>query len=159
MGLFSKKASRASGPAISREELIKNLLALDERGPMEIKPGTDTDIIISNEVVNKSWATGKKKVSYNARILADDSDNTVYFWEMLKESSSGLQFSVGFEKTKIKGKEVFSSRQEKVYGPNGQKVMDYQFDYGSLREAFQEIIEGAGWKFKLVISKGKTMRK
>lgn len=158
MGLFSR-SKKTSGTARPRTELMEQLLSLDEKGPFAIQAGTDTDIVVSNEVVNKSWATGKKKVSYQARILLQESDNTAYFWEMLQERSSGIQFQVGFEKTKIKGKEVFSSKSEKMYGPDGQKVLDYQFDYGSLREAFKKIIEDAGWNFKLVIMKGKTERK
>lgn len=158
MGLFSR-AKKQSGPAIPRNELLAELLGLDERGPFVIQPGSDTDIQINNEVVNKSWSTGKKKVSYQARILLDEKDNTAYFWEMIQEISSGLQFKVGFETTRIKGKEVFSSQSEKIYGPTGEKVLDYQFDYGSLREAFKQVIEEAGWNFKLVISKGKTVRK
>ena len=158
MGLFSRP-KKNTGPARPRNELLEQLLSLDEKGPFIIQPGTDTDIVVDNEVVNKSWATGKKTVSYQARILLQESDNTAYFWEMLMERSSGIQFKAGFEKTRIKGKEVFSSSSEKVYGLNGEKVLDYQFDYGSLREAFKEIIEQAGWDFKLVILKGKTVRK
>ncbi|MGI5880789.1 MAG: hypothetical protein ACOX6L_09375 [Syntrophomonadaceae bacterium] len=158
MGLFSK-SKKDKGPAQPRNELLQQLLGLDEKGPFTIQPGNDTDIVVTNEVVNKSWVTGKKKVSYQARILLQENDHTAYFWEMLQESSSGLQFKVGFEKTRISGKEVFSSRSEKIYAPGGEKVLDYQFDYGSLREAFKEIIEAAGWNFKLVILKGKTERK
>lgn len=158
MGLFSR-GKKQSGPAIPRTELLAKLLSLDERGPFVIQPGSDTDIQVSNEVANKSWSTGKKKVSYQARILLDEKDNTAYFWEMLQEVSSGLQFKVGFETTRIKGKEVFTSQSEKIYSPTGEKVLDYQFDYGSLREAFKQIIEEAGWNFKLVITKGKTVRK
>ena len=158
MGLFSRPKKNA-GPVKPANELLAELLSLDERGPFVIQPGTDTDIEVSNEVANKSWSTGKKKVSYQARILLDEEEHTAYFWEMLKESSSGLQFKVGFETTRIKGIEVFRSRSEQIYDPKGEKVLDYQFDYGSLREAFKEIIEEAGWNFKLVILKGKTERK
>ena len=91
MGLFSRPKKNA-GPAKPANELLAELLSLDERGPFVIQPGTDTDIEVSNEVANKSWSTGKKKVSYQARILLDEEEHTAYFWEMLKESSSGLQF-------------------------------------------------------------------
>lgn len=156
MGLFTR-SNKPAGPAQPGSELLAKLLSLDEKGPISIQPGTDTDIVVSNEVVNKSWATGKKKVSYQARILLQENENTAYFWEMLEERSGGIQFSMGFEKTRIKGKEVFSSANQSGFGLNGEPVFDYQFDYGSLRGVFKEIIEGAGWKFKLVISKGKTV--
>jgi len=158
MGLFSKKSNSAPGSFLPRTELLSRLLALDDRGPFSISPGVDTDLLITNEAVNKSWATGKKKVSYQARLLLDEATATAYFWELLKESSSGLQFSIGVEKTRIKGKELFRSISEKGYGPNGQPVYDYQFDYGSLREALKQMIEQSGWSFKLVLTQGKTKR-
>lgn len=158
MGLFSRKSNPEPGSFMPRTELLSRLLAFDDRGPFSITPGIDTDLLITNEVVNKNWATGKKKVSYQARLLLDETSATAYFWELLKESSSGIQFSIGMEKTQIKGKELFRSVSEKGYGLNGQPVYDYQFDYGSLREALKQIIEQAGWNFKLVLTQGKTKR-
>lgn len=158
MGFFSKKSNPAPGSFMPRNELLSRLLALDERGPFSITQGVDTDLVISNEVMGKSWATGKKKVSYQARLLLDEPSATAYFWELLKETSSGIQFSIGVEKTRIKGKDLFRSISEKGYGLDGQQVFDYQFDYGSLREALKQMIEQAGWNFKLVLTQGKTKR-
>lgn len=158
MGFFSKKSSPAPGSFVPRDILLPQLLALNDKGPFAVTGGTDTDIVITNEIANKSWATGKKKVSYQARLLLSEPEATAYFWEMLKESSSGLQFSMGVEKTRIKGRELFRSISEKGYGLDGKEVYDYQFDYGSLREAFQQMIENAGWKFKLVLTQAKTRR-
>lgn len=158
MGLFSKP-KKTNIPAKPVNELRAELLSLNELGPFLIQPGTDTDIEVTNEIANKSWSTGKKKVSYQARILLDEGEHTVYFWEMIKEVSSGIKFKVGFETTRIKGIEVFKARQEKIYDQKGELVLDYQFDYGSLREAFKQIVEDNGWNFKLVITKGKTIKK
>lgn len=158
MGFFSKKSNPTPGSFMPRAELLSRLLALNDRGPFSITPGMDTDLVITNEVVNKSWATGKKKTSYQARLLLDEQTATAYFWELLKETSSGIQFSFGVEKTRIKGKELFNSISERGYGLDGQQVYDYQFDYGSLREAFKQMIEQAGWSFKLVLTQGKTRR-
>lgn len=158
MGIFSKKSNPAPGSFMPRVELLSRLLAFNDQGPFSITPGVDTDLLFSNEAVNKSWATGKKKVSYQARLLLDEATVTAYFWELLKETSSGIQFSIGVEKTRIKGKELFHSISEKGYGLNGEPVYDYQFDYGSLREALKQVIEQAGWRFKLVLTPGKTKR-
>jgi len=143
---------------MSRGELLARLIELNEHGPFSIAMGVDTDIMVTNEVVDKTWATGRKKITYQARILLDEDKATAFYWEMLKEVSQGLSFSFGVEKKLIKGKELFGSVSEKAYGLDGKLVLDYQFDYASMREAFKEIIEAAGWKFKLVLSPGKTKR-
>lgn len=158
MGLFSKRSNPAPGSFMPRAELLSRLLALNDCGPFSITPGVDTDLLFTNEAVNKSWATGKKKAIYQARLLLDEATATAYFWELLKESSSGVQFSIGVEKTRIRGTELFHSISEKGYGLNGQQVYDYQFDYGSLREALKQMIEQAGWSFKAVLTQGKTRR-
>ncbi|MDY6826156.1 MAG: hypothetical protein SVV67_03115 [Bacillota bacterium] len=77
-------------------------------------------------------------------------------WEMLKESSAGFSFGVGFEKKKIKGVELFQQSRQRGYSPTGELVYDYQFDYGSLREAFKRLITSRGWQFKTVLMKGKA---
>ena len=75
---------------------------------------------------------------------------------MLKEASSGISFQVGFQKRKIKGVELFQQSREKGYAPDGELVYDYQFDYGTLREAFKQLVGQHGWKLKGVLARGKT---
>ncbi len=60
------------------------------------------------------------------------------------------------QKRKIKGLEIFQQSREKGYAPGGERVYDYQFDYGSLREAFKQLLRDRGWEFKVVIMKGKA---
>ena len=38
----------------------------------------------------------------------------------------------------------------------GELVYYYQFDYGSLREAFKQLLATHDWKLKVVLIKGKT---
>jgi len=139
-----------------KELIISEILNLSDAGPFKITPGTDTDLVVTNEVIDSSWFSGKKKVTYSARLLLNEAEKTAYYWEMLKESSSGLSFQMGIQKKKIKGIELFQQSREKGYAPGGELVYDYQFDYGSLREAFKRLIESKGWKFKVVIMPGKT---
>lgn len=139
-----------------KELIIREILTLNDAGPFKIIPGTDTDLVITNEVIDSSWFSGKKKVTYSARLLLNEAEKTAYYWEMLKESSSGLSFQMGIQKKKIKGIELFQQSREKGYAPGGELVYDYQFDYGSLREAFKRLIESKSWKFKVVIMPGKT---
>lgn len=155
--------SRAGNPTpnlgnagLEKEQILQELLKYNETGPYAISRGSDTDLVISNEVTNSSWYSGKKTVTYTARMLLNDQEKTAYYWEMLKETSAGLSFSVGIQKKKIKGTELFQQTREKGFAPSGEMVYDYQFDYGSLRDAFKQILQGYGWKFKVVLMKGKT---
>lgn len=140
----------------ARETMLQEIFKYNDAGPFSITRGRDTDVLITNEVTNSSWYSGKKKVTYTAHLLFKDSENTAYYWEMLKETSAGLSFQVGVQKRKIKGIELFQQSREKGYAPGGELVYDYQFDYGSLRDAFKQLVSQHGWKFKIVLSKGKT---
>ncbi|MCJ7805962.1 MAG: DUF4339 domain-containing protein [Clostridia bacterium] len=145
------------GPADSvKETILQEILKHSDAGPFSITRGSDTDVLITNEVTNSSWFSGKKKVVYTAQILLKESEKTAYYWEMLKETSSGISFQVGFQKRKIKGVELFQQSREKGYAPDGGLVYDYQFDYGTLREAFKQLVGQHGWKLKVVLARGKT---
>ncbi len=139
-----------------KEQILQELIAYSDSGPFKISRGSDTDLLVSNEVVDSSWFSGKKKVTYTAQMLLKEEEKTAYFWEMLKETSSGLSLSAGFQKKKIRGAEVFQQAREKGFSPTGETVYDYQFDYGSLREAFKQLLQAKGWKFKVVLVRGKT---
>ncbi len=145
-----------SSSGSEKEKILQEILNYNEAGPFKIVHGSDTDLDITNEVTNSSWYSGKKTVTYTAKLLLNEKDKTAYYWEMLKEASSGVSFSVGFQKKKIKGIEVFQQSREKGYAPTGETVYDYQFDYGSLRDAFKHLVQEYGWKFKPVILKGKA---
>ncbi len=139
-----------------KEEILNELLSYSDHGPFRVTRGDDTDLIVSNEVAESSWYSGKKKVVYSAQLLLKEAERTAYYWEMLKESSSGISFQMGMQKKKIKGIELFQKNREKGYAPDGKLVYDYQFDYGSLRELFKNIVESYGWQFKVVILKSKS---
>jgi hypothetical protein len=149
-------ASVPGSDGSEKNKILQAILSYSEAGPFKIIRGSDTDIEISNEVTNSSWYSGKKTVTYLARILLDEKQKTAYYWEMLKETSSGFSFSMGVQKKKIKGIEVFQQSRERGYAPGGEIVYDYQFDYGSLREAIKQLLQSYGWKLKVVIMKGKA---
>ncbi len=150
------QGSAPPGSDSEKDTILQEILNFNEAGPFKIARGSETDIEISNEVTDSSWYSGKKTVSYAARILLSEQDKTAYYWEMLKETSSGLSFSIGVQKKKIKGIELFQQSRERGYAPGGELVYDYQFDYGSLRDAVKQLLQNHGWKLKTVILKGKA---
>ncbi|MDZ4063374.1 MAG: hypothetical protein U1E22_01790 [Coriobacteriia bacterium] len=116
--------------------------------------GTDTDIIIDNQVALANWGTGKKKVEYSAAMKAVETDRTLIFWEILKEKGGGLSFG-GFESevTTTFGTKRSGKTSEKILGPNG-VAMDYKWDYAATRRIVEEVATRHGWQVKVVLRKG-----
>ena len=119
--------------------------------------GKNADLEISNELANANWGTGKKKIEYLACLRLDASTQTVYFWEMIKESGRGLMalFSFKTETYRTDGTTRSGSVQETAYGPGG-KVIDYNWDYGQVRKIVEAAVRSQGWRFDTVLMKRKA---
>src|SRR5512140_3682810 len=80
--------------------------------------GTDTDMVISSNPVDARWGAGKKRVEYTAVLKAVEQERTVYFWEMLKERTSGFSFGT-FESESYSqwGTKVSGTKSEATVGP------------------------------------------
>lgn len=76
MWWFSKKKNEFNPNAMKKDELIMNILSLEGSIPLTIEKGQDTDIVITNELLNKKWDTCKKRITYTARILLNDDEKT-----------------------------------------------------------------------------------
>jgi len=115
--------------------------------------GTDTDIVVSNEVANASWAGGKKKIEFSAIMKAVEAEHTIYYWEMLKESGSGLDFG-GFdaEMSTTVGMKSWGTKKETVIGPDG-IAMDAEWDYAATRRIVENVAARHGWQVKVVLKK------
>ena len=116
--------------------------------------GTDTDVVIDNQVADASWATGKKKIEYSAVLKAVESKRTVYFWEALKESGGGLSFGgVGSESYSTFGTKRYGKRKDLIIGPGGVE-MNAEWDYAATRRIVEATAEARGWRVKTVLRKG-----
>jgi hypothetical protein len=115
--------------------------------------GTDTDIVVTNEVANANWGTGQKKVEFSAMMKAVEAERTVYYWEMLKESSSGLNFG-GFdaEMSTTSGTKRWGTTKETVIGPDG-VAMEYEWDYAATRRIVEDVAARHSWQVKVVLQK------
>jgi len=115
--------------------------------------GTDTDVVIDNEVANANWGVGKKKVEFSAIMKAVEAEATIYYWEMLKESGGGLDFG-GFdaEMSTTSGMRRWGTKKETVIGPGGVEV-DYSWDYAATRRIVEDVAARHGWKVKTVLRK------
>ncbi len=118
-----------------------------------VQYGTDTDIVIDNEVANASWPGGKKRIHYEAILKAVEDERTVYLWEAIKESGSGLSFgTVGAESYTTVGTTRWGKRREVIAGPEGVE-MDASWDYAATRRIIESAVTESGWRMKVVLRK------
>lgn len=97
----------------------------------------------------------KKRVEYSAKFKIDESEKTVRFFEMLKESGAGmsggdsLDVGGGWGVKKETYKTGFGGREGNI-GEQGSllgKKYAFTFDYGRIRTAVQAIAERNGYRF------------
>lgn len=152
-------AAPAAAPAAgTRDALLGELMAtFSGHGGYTAAYGNGTDLSLNNQVADANWGAGKKKVTYEAVMKAIEPERTLYFWEVLKESGSGLSFGgADFESTTTFGAKRSGKTREVVIGPQG-KVVDYSWDYGATRNLATEIAARHGWQVKTVLVKKKAM--
>jgi len=147
-------APAAPAAASDRLTLLADILAVLGQYPsFNAHYGTDTDVVVDNQIVNANWGTGKKKVEYSAIMKAVEAERTLYFWEIVKESSSGLNFG-GFEAESYSTSGATRSGKQKmmIVGANGVPV-EWEWDYGATRSVIEDVARRHGWATKVVLQK------
>lgn len=145
-------------PGAGQEVVAEIAQALLAKTGYTVTGGTNTDLVIGSEVAGANWVTGKKKVTYSAIMKAEDSERTVYWWEMLQESGGGLSFGgMQSESYSTFGTKRYGTTKEVVIGPGG-VAMDYSWDYASTRQLAEEIAARHGFAFKVVLRKKSAER-
>lgn len=105
-------------------------------------------------VAERKTFLSKQKLAYSARLRMDEKKKTVQFFEMLKESSSGMSspgMSVSTEKFKV-GKD---GQQESVFQQQADffgKSYDYTFDFNTIRPEIEKLTQAAGFDFQYQIT-------
>jgi len=141
---------------MSKVELIDIVRAELSSMGIPHETGSSTDIIILADFLDAGWSTGKKKITYEASIFADEETKTVFMWEMTKEQGHGLSFGSESSSSFQSGKTLFRKVKSIQYGPDG-KAYEYTLDLGAIPKAVKETAQQYGWKFKTVINKKKAM--
>jgi hypothetical protein len=115
--------------------------------------GTDTDMVIGNQIADANWGTGAKRVEFSAIMKAVEGERTIYYWEMIKESGGGLNFG-GFdaEMSTTVGMKSWGTKKETVIGPGGTEL-DYNWDYAATRRIVEDVAARHGWQVKVVLKK------
>lgn len=113
--------------------------------------GADTDMTIVSNPVDGIWGLGKKRAEYTAALKVSEPDRTVYFWEMLKEQSSGLSFGTfETESYSTVGMKRSGKKKEIVVGPG---AASWEWGYGTTREVVEEIATRHGFGLRVVLTR------
>lgn len=158
---FCGRCGTPQNPPAEADERTRVLQAiggiLGQYPQLTLTWGQKADLEISNELANANWGVGKKKIEYKASLVADPALRTVHFWEMIKESGSGMMALFSFKKETYRtdGTTRSGTVNETAYGAQG-KVIDYNWDYAQTRQLVEQAVRSQGWQFKTVLLKGKA---
>lgn len=105
-------------------------------------------------VAERKAFLSSQKLTYQARFRVDEKKKTLHFFEMLKESSSGMS-SGGMEFSTTKFKTGRGGRQESVIEQQSRlfgKKYDYEFDFQAIRGRIESMAEKSGYSFEYHIT-------
>jgi len=105
-------------------------------------------------VAERKTFLSKQKLSYSARLRLDEKKKTVRFFEMLKESSSGMS-SPGVTVSTQKFKVGKGGQQESVFQQQADffgKSYDYTFDFKTIRSKIEEMAKANGYDFQYQVT-------
>jgi hypothetical protein len=153
-------------PVLTREELIKRLLALnDEKLPYIVREDPKADLVVEWKFADAKWwgilAKQGVRKSYRLRLYFDEASHRASALDEFGEVewSAGLTTAptVHFRKTFFRG--VVLGRRERgvAYGfktPLGGgfgKMLDYEFDVGWLKDRVTGVVTGSGWTYQPVL--------
>ncbi|MEN6316516.1 MAG: hypothetical protein ABFD25_19960 [Clostridiaceae bacterium] len=140
---------------MSRQIMIPEIISKLSQLGVGCVTGQGADISITCEFLDAGWGAGDKKISYEASAIFDESSQTVFMWEMTKESGAGFSFGGSGESSFQSGTTLFRKVKSVQYGPDG-KAYEYNLDLGAIPKAFKEVARQYGWKFKTVLKRDKA---
>jgi hypothetical protein len=141
---------------MNKQEIIFSISARLNSMGIPNQAGYGADISVQAEFLDASWGTGKKKIEYSASCFLNDQEQIMYFWELTKETGSGISFNGESEMSFQSGTTLFRKVKSVGYGPDG-KVFEYSLDIGSITKMFKETAKQNGWKFKVVLKREKAV--
>lgn len=151
----SSSGTTYSGTVSEKENVLRRIEAeLAKHPQLVFNRSNQTDLEIKSVLADASWGVGKKKVEYSACLLAKEDEHKVLYWEIIKESGSGMEPFGGFKMEGFQsGKQLFGKKKEIVIGPDGKKIVDYEWDYAATRKIVEDVARACGWQFKVVLMK------
>ncbi|MGZ8533875.1 MAG: hypothetical protein ACXWYM_25220, partial [Candidatus Binatia bacterium] len=159
-------APEPGAPVLTREELVKRLLAInDEKLPYIVRKGPEADLVVEWKFADAKWwgilAKQGMRKSYRLRLYFDESAHRASALDEFGEVewSAGLTTApmVHFRKTFFRGVVLMRRERGVAYGfktPLGGgfgKMLDYEFDVGWLKDRVTGVVTGSGWTYQPVL--------
>lgn len=141
---------------MTKEAILRQITQRFSEMGIPYQLGNGTDIAVNAQFLDAGWSTGKKEISYQALILADEGQKTVFMWEMTKEVSQGFSYGLDASSSFQSGRTLFRKVKSVQYGPEG-KVYEISLDLGSIPKTVKEAARANGWKFKTVLKREKAL--
>ena len=118
--------------------------------------GQGSDIIITAEFTDAAWNSSTNKIAYEAAVLVDERNSTVFMWE--KTVDIGSRFTGGFsgESSFQSGTTFFRKVKHVQYGPDG-KAYELALDLGLIAKTVKEAAKAYDWSFRTVLSREKAI--
>ncbi len=139
-----------------KQDIITMMKASFSENGISYQEKTKADIAIATEFLDASWGSGNKKINYEAFILLDENQKTVYMFEKTLEVSKGFSFGSNSSSFSQTGTTLFRKVKSIQYGVDG-KAYEYEFDLGAIPKAVKNAATRYNWKFKTVLSSKKAM--
>jgi hypothetical protein len=153
-------------PVLSRDELVRRLLALnDDKLPYVVRKDPKADLIVEWKFADANWwgilAKQRVRKSYRLRLYFDEASRRAAALDEFGEVewSAGLTAAptISFRKTFFRGVVLVRRERGVAYGfdtPLGGgfgKKLDYEFNVGWLKNRVTGVITGAGWTYQPVL--------
>jgi hypothetical protein len=111
---------------------------------LNIRDGSDQELVGEVESIRAKWWLGGRKVNYRMSCRLAEADHTLHFREVVVERSWGIPPpTLTVEKTTVSGWQRSGERIDASIGGGG------ALDYARVRAAVEKAAAAAGWKFHL----------
>ena len=140
---------------MDREVLLTQLADAYTKLGIEFLREQAADLEIHVELLRAGWSLGKRRTTYDAYLLANESTHTVYFWQKTTDRAAGLSLGAESETYSQTGKLLLRKVTLRQYGPEG-KVCEMDVNLGELAEIARETARRNGWRFRAVLRTGKA---
>lgn len=159
-------APAAGATAVSREELIVRLLALnDPSRPWLVRTGPEADLVVEWKYADAAWwglmARQGVRETYRLRLYLNEAKHRVGALDETSEIewSGGVMGAPAFHygRSGFRGVQLFKRKRAVAYGfdtPAGGgfgKQLDVDFDLDSLKQPVVAAVTAAGWSYSPVM--------
>lgn len=118
---------------------------------MMIDQGSD----LSLDIKFKDTTNKKKVIHYQNRVLLDEFNQELFYWEKVQDESSGLFSDNDIDSTTQVGSVIFRKVFHYYTDSSGNEV-ETKLDIGIINKTIKQCAKAFGWKVKVVLSQRKA---